>query len=84
VPHIDHIGRVSDLIDAGRFDSETVIKDSVTIRSDLFSEVEACMDFVRKHISKRFIISGKAQRDEAWEYPREQTDCIHIQRGGNN
>jgi ATP-dependent DNA helicase RecG len=32
-------------IDAGRFGSETIIKDSVTIRSDLFSEVEACKIF---------------------------------------
>ena len=58
-------------IDAGRFDSETIIKDSITIRNDLFSEVDACMGFVRKHISKRFVISGKPQRDEIWEYPLE-------------
>jgi ATP-dependent DNA helicase RecG len=61
-------------IDAGRFDSETIIKDSITIRNDLFSEVEACMNFVRKHISKRFVISGKPQRDEIWEYPILETN----------
>ena len=62
---------LSTTIDAGRFDSETIIKDSLTIRDDLFAEVEACMAFVRKHISKRFVITGKAQRDEVWEYPLE-------------
>lgn len=29
------------------------------------------MEFIRKHISKRFIITGNAQRDEEWEYPLE-------------
>ena len=65
-------------IDAGRFDSETIIKDSITIRNDLFSEVDVCMEFVHKHISKRFIISGKAQRDEVWEYPLEAVREIII------
>ncbi|WP_045220389.1 ATP-binding protein [Desulfonatronum thioautotrophicum] len=58
-------------IDAGRFDSETIIRDGLTIRDDLFSEVEACMGFVRKHISKRYLITDKAQRTEVWEYPLE-------------
>jgi len=58
-------------IDAGRFDSETIIRDNLTIRDDLFSEVETCMAFVKKHISKRFVISGKPERDEVWEYPLE-------------
>lgn len=32
-------------------------------------ELEAVLKFIHKHISKRFIITGKAQRDEVWEYP---------------
>jgi ATP-dependent DNA helicase RecG len=58
-------------IDAGRFDSETIIRDSITIRSDLFAELEAVLEFIKKHISKRFVITGKPQRDEVWEYPLE-------------
>ena len=58
-------------IDAGRFDSETIIKDSLTIRDDLFTEVEISLDFIRKHISKRFVFTGAAQREEVWEYPLE-------------
>lgn len=58
-------------IDAGRFDSETIIRDSTTICGDLFSELEAVLSFIKKHISKRFIITGKPQRDEVWEYPME-------------
>ncbi len=56
-------------IEAGRFDSETIIKDSVTVKDDLFSEVEMCVEFIQKHISKRYVITGKPQRDEIWEYP---------------
>jgi len=58
-------------IDVGRFDSETIIRDNLTIRGDLFSELEAVLGFIKKHISKRFVISGKPQRDEVWEYPLE-------------
>ncbi|MCK5543450.1 MAG: putative DNA binding domain-containing protein [Spirochaetales bacterium] len=47
------------------------IKDSVTIRDDLFSEVKTCIEFMRKHINKRFIITGKPEREEVWDYPLE-------------
>jgi len=56
-------------IEAGRFDSETIIRDSVNIRDDLFAEVDSCMQFITKHVSKRYVITGKPQRDEVWEYP---------------
>lgn len=65
-------------IDAGRFDSEIIIRDSITIRADLFCEVDSVMEFVKKHISKRMIITGKAQRDEGWEYPIEAVREIAI------
>ncbi|MBU1169562.1 MAG: putative DNA binding domain-containing protein [Proteobacteria bacterium] len=58
-------------IDAGRFDSEIIIRDNKTIRGDLFTEVDDCIQFIRKHISKRFIISDKPERTEEWEYPPE-------------
>lgn len=65
-------------IEAGRFDSETIIRDSVTIRDDLFAEVDACMAFITKHISKRYVITGRPQRDEVWEYPLEAVREIVI------
>jgi len=58
-------------IDVGRFTSETVIKDSVSINSDLFSSVDIVLDVLRKHINKGYIISGDAQREERWEYPMD-------------
>ena len=35
-------------IDAGRFDSEIIIRDGITIRNDLFAEVDSSMEFVKK------------------------------------
>jgi len=58
-------------IEIGRFASETVIKDSLTIRTDLINEVEAVLEFIRKHIGKAYIFSGNAQREERWDYPPE-------------
>ena len=49
-------------IEMGRFSDEITIKDSKTLRTDLFTEVEEILEFVRKHINKRYIITGKAQR----------------------
>jgi ATP-dependent DNA helicase RecG len=56
-------------IELGRFQSPTVIKDALTIKTDLIAEVEAVMDFIKKHLNKEYIITGKAQREERWTYP---------------
>ena len=56
-------------IEIGRFSDATSIKDSVSIRSDLFSEVETVIEFIKKHLSKAYIISGDLQRYEKWDYP---------------
>ena len=58
-------------IEIGHFASETAIRDSLTIRSDIVGEVETVLEFIRKHMGRAYIISGKAQREERWEYPLE-------------
>ncbi len=58
-------------VELGRFSSSTVIKDSLTLRSDLFSEAEDIMDFIRKHINKRVIFNGQLENEERWDYPLE-------------
>ncbi len=58
-------------IEIGRFASETIIKDGLTIRTDLFSEVEMVLDFLRKHMNRAYIITGQSQREERWDYPLE-------------
>lgn len=56
-------------IELGRFSTPTSIKDGLTLRSDLFKEVDDVMNFIRKHINKEYIITGNPQREERWEYP---------------
>jgi len=56
-------------IEMGRFSSETLIKDDITIKEDLFKEVDLVLEFVRKHINKELIITEKPQRNERWQYP---------------
>ncbi len=58
-------------IEAGRFSSDTIIKDSITIRTDLLSEVDLVFNFIKKHISRGYYFDGTAQRKERWEYPIE-------------
>lgn len=56
-------------IQIGLFETETVIKKSITIRNDLISEVDGVMDFIMGYITKEYIITGKPQREEKWQYP---------------
>ncbi len=56
-------------MELGRFDTATSIKDSLSIRSNLFTEVEDVINFVRKHINKSYIISGDPQRGRTMAIP---------------
>ncbi|MFT4093859.1 MAG: hypothetical protein QM640_09460 [Niabella sp.] len=58
-------------IELGRFSTPTSIKDGLTIRTDLFSEVENVLNFIRKHINKSYIITGDPRREERWQYPMD-------------
>ncbi|MGI6393716.1 MAG: ATP-binding protein [bacterium] len=56
-------------IELGRFQTETVIKDSHRLQSDVLNEVEGVMDFIKKHINKRIEFDGSIQNIEIWDYP---------------
>ena len=56
-------------INAGLFQSETIIKDGIVISGDLFQEIDDVLTFITKHINKEFIITGKPEREERWDYP---------------
>jgi ATP-dependent DNA helicase RecG len=58
-------------IEIGRFQTETIIKDSKSIYGDIISQVDTVMEFIYKHINKAYIITGKPQRDERWDYPMD-------------
>jgi len=56
-------------INAGLFQSETIIKDGAVISGDLFQEIDDVLTFITKHINKEFIITGKPEREDRWDYP---------------
>jgi ATP-dependent DNA helicase RecG len=65
-------------INAGLFQSETIIKDGVVISGDLFQEIDDVLTFITKHINKEFIITGKPEREERWDYPLDALREIAI------
>ena len=58
-------------IELGRFQTETIIKDSSRTKSDILAQVDQVMDFVRKHINKGVIITGQPRNIQKWQYPLE-------------
>ncbi|MHC1731051.1 MAG: ATP-binding protein [Bacteroidales bacterium] len=61
---------ISDL-QAGRFKGETTIIDSLSLNTDLFSEVEEVFNFIKKHLMVEYIFNGEPQRTERFDYPVE-------------
>ena len=68
----DNYCSISD-IQAGRFKSESMIIDSISLNTDLFSEVDEIIAFIRKHLMVEYIITGEPRRTERFDYP---TDAI--------
>ena len=58
-------------IELGRFQTDTIIKDSSRTKSDITSQIEQVMDFVKKHINKEVIITGQPRNTQKWQYPLE-------------
>jgi|Deesub1362B_J571_1020462.scaffolds.fasta_scaffold00997_4 ATP-dependent DNA helicase RecG len=58
-------------VHCGRFRGETTIIDDRMIGGTVIEQVDEAMDFIRKHISVSFVMTGEPQREEVWEYPLE-------------
>ena len=58
-------------IEAGRFATQTVIKDSITSKDTLIEQVDRIMGFIVKHTNKAYIITGNPKREERWDYPMD-------------
>lgn len=58
-------------IELGRFQTETIIKDTARTKSDILNQVDQVIDFVKKHINKEIIITGQPQNIQKWQYPLE-------------
>ncbi|MCC5931160.1 MAG: putative DNA binding domain-containing protein [Cyclobacteriaceae bacterium] len=58
-------------IELGRFQSDTIIKDSARTKEDILRQIEQVLSFIKKHINKEVIITGDAQNTQKWQYPLE-------------
>ncbi|MDK2842448.1 MAG: ATP-dependent helicase RecG [Anaerophaga sp.] len=58
-------------IELGKFQTDTVIKDSSRTKSDILTQIDQVIDFVKKHINKEIIITGQPRNTEKWQYPLE-------------
>lgn len=56
-------------VHCGRFKDEITIINDEAAGETLFEQVEKAMEFVKKSISVKFVITGKPRREEIWEYP---------------
>jgi len=48
----------------GRFQTETINKDSARTKADILTQTDQVMEFVLKHINKEIIITGEAQNTQ--------------------
>jgi ATP-dependent DNA helicase RecG len=58
-------------VQVGRFKSETMIIDSISLNTDLFTEVDEILVFIKKHLMVEYIITGEPQRTERFDYPMD-------------
>ncbi len=56
-------------IQVGRFKSDITIIDSISLNTDLFTEVDKVIEFIKKHLMIEYIITGNPQRTERFDYP---------------
>ena len=56
-------------VQAGRFKTSTDIIDSISLNSDILSEIDELIIFIRKHLMVEYIITGNPQREERYDYP---------------
>ncbi|MDD3042326.1 MAG: helix-turn-helix domain-containing protein [Methanosarcinaceae archaeon] len=59
------------VIHCGRFKNRTLVIDDRLIEGSLFEQIEEAMDFVRKNTNVKFVMTGKPEREEVWDYPLE-------------
>jgi len=59
------------MIHCGKFKEETMAIDDRMIEGAIIEQIEEAMDFIRKNINVRFVMTGKPAREEVWDYPLE-------------
>ncbi|MBU4539589.1 MAG: helix-turn-helix domain-containing protein [Bacteroidetes bacterium] len=58
-------------IHCGRFKEETLVIDDRMIEDSIIEQIDEAMDFIRKNINVKFIMTGRPEREQVWDYPME-------------
>ncbi|MEK6775947.1 MAG: helix-turn-helix domain-containing protein [bacterium] len=58
-------------VHCGRFKEETIVIDDRMIEGTIIEQIDDAMDFIRKNINVRFVMTGRPAREEIWDYPIE-------------
>jgi len=58
-------------IHCGRFKEQNIVIDDRMIVGTVFEQIDEAMDFIRKNINVEFVMTGKPQREQKWDYPLE-------------
>ena len=59
------------IVKAARFKGQSVVKflDEKEFDGSIIHCVDQTMNFIKRHINTEFVITGKPERDEIWDYP---------------
>jgi ATP-dependent DNA helicase RecG len=55
----------------GHFQDPITIKDTARTKSDVITQIEEVLDFIKKHINLEVIITGAPHNIQKWQYPME-------------
>ncbi len=56
-------------IHCGRFKEETIIIDDRMIEGTIIEQVDETMEFIKKNINVKFLMTEKPEREQKWDYP---------------
>jgi len=59
------------VVHCGKFKDPTMVIDDRMIGGTIAEQVEEAMDFIRKNISVKLVMTGRPEREEVWDYPLE-------------
>lgn len=57
------------VIHCGRFKNETLVIDDDMIEGCLTDQIEKAMEFIKKNIGVKFVMTGEPKRRNEWDYP---------------
>ncbi len=59
------------VIHCGRFKEETIVIDDRMVHGTIIEQIDEAMDFIRKNINVKFVMTGEPEREQVWDYPLE-------------